>query len=289
MPEQQILWTALPRRAEQTTLEIDVLVSPRLGVNAPPASERQLSDFAGLTHWTRTLSDHLTFEVELEDGTRHDAVVLPVATLDHVVWDHLFPATTFVRPWSFQDLSTRPLYSYSTRYVTAYLKDLYVDIGRRFPTQPPQRGELDPFRRAVGPVTDVRVEKERLTAPRGTRHPPPPRRRAPRHLSRATGLSRLVLQVPAVAARPPPGGVEVPARASPLRTAHARQGAQRPAETDGTAAGPDEAQGHDAEDRLPVAIHGEAPHRAAAARPPRGSRATHERRARARPGPGRPP
>lgn len=174
MPEQQILWTALPRRAEQTTLEIDVLVSPRLGVDAPPASERQLSDFAGLTHWTRTLSDHLTFEVELEDGTRHDAVVLPVATLDHVVWDHLFPATTFVRPWSFQDLSTRPLYSYSTRYVTAYLKDLYVDIGRRFPTQPPQRGELDPFRRAVGPVTDVRVEKERRPPPREERDIPLP-------------------------------------------------------------------------------------------------------------------
>ena len=32
MPEQRILWIALPRGADDSTLELDVLVSPRLGV-----------------------------------------------------------------------------------------------------------------------------------------------------------------------------------------------------------------------------------------------------------------
>ncbi|MDZ5447572.1 hypothetical protein U2F26_33535 [Micromonospora sp. 4G57] len=174
MPEQQVLWTVLPRGADAATLELDVLVSPRLGVNAPPCSEFRLSDFPEFEHWTRTLADHLTFKVQFADGSRHDADVRLLFPLDHDAWDHLFRATTFVRPWSFRDLCKRQIHSYSVRFITAYLRKLYTDIGRGFPTQPPPRSELEPLRQTVGPVTDVRVKEEREPPPREDRDIPLP-------------------------------------------------------------------------------------------------------------------
>jgi hypothetical protein len=174
MPDQQILWTALPRRADSGSLEVDVLVSPRLGVAAPPNSEFELSQFPDFEHWPTTLADRLTFQVELADGSRHDAVRDPATTLDLATWDHLFRATTFVRPWTFRDLSDRPIHSYSVRFITAYLRDLYTDLGRRFPTTPPPLGELNPFVETVGPVVDVRVDKEREPPPREDHEIPVP-------------------------------------------------------------------------------------------------------------------
>jgi hypothetical protein len=165
LPEQQIIWTALPRTADASSVELDVFVSPRLGLNSTQ-DEYRLSDFPELEHWTKTLHDHVSFQVEFADTTRHDADVVSAPALDHEAWDHLFRASTFVRPWTFKDLSKLPIYSYPVRFITAYLRELYVDLGRRFPTLPPQRAELEPFRITVGPVTDVRVKEEREPPPR---------------------------------------------------------------------------------------------------------------------------
>src|SRR4051794_18645413 len=178
MPEQQILWTALPRKADAPHLELDVLVSPRLGVGAPPNTSHQLSDFPELEHWTQTLATRLTFEVELPDGSRHAAVVVG-QDLDHDAWDHLFRAGTFVRPWTFRDLSELPIYSYSVRFIKAYLRDVYTKIGRNYPAAPPPRGELDDFLATVGPVVDVRVEEERRPPPREEQDIPVPRPHVP--------------------------------------------------------------------------------------------------------------
>ncbi len=175
MPDQHVLWTALPRRADTHVLEIDVLVSPRLGVNATPGSEFKLSEFPELEHWTKTLAERLTFKVEFADGSRHDADPIVPAHLDHNAWNHLFRASTFVRPWTFKDLSQLPIHSYSVRFITAYLRDVYTDLGRRYPTRPPPRQELEPLRRTVGPVIDVRVKEEREPPPREEHDIPVPR------------------------------------------------------------------------------------------------------------------
>ena len=179
MPEQQVIWTALPRAADDDHLYLDVFVSPRLGLNAP-VDAYTLADFPELEHWTKTVEDHLAFEVELADGTRHAADVLPAA-LDHDAWDHLFPSTTFVRPWSFRDLSDVPIYSFPVRFVTAYLRDLYRNVGQSHPARPPSRADLDEFREDLGPVTDVRVPEERRPPPRDPEDLPlPPERPRPR-------------------------------------------------------------------------------------------------------------
>src|SRR4051794_13855877 len=177
MPEQQVMWTALPRTADATRLELDVFVSPRLGLNAPTDSYT-LAEFPEFEHWTKTLDDRLTFEVELADGSRHPAEVVP-SDLDHDAWDHLFRATTFVRPWSFTDLSQLPVYSFPVRFVTAYLRDLYRDIGRKHGAVPPTRAEIDGLRRDLGPLTDVRVPDERRPPPRDDSDLPLPKRPPP--------------------------------------------------------------------------------------------------------------
>ena len=178
MPDQQVMWTALPRGADATKLKLDVFVSPRLGVDAPVDSYT-LAEFGEFEHWTKTVDEHLTFEVELDDGSRHAAEIVPAA-LDDDAWDHLFRATTFVRPWSFKDLSELPIYSFPARFVTAYLRDLYRDIGQKHPTTPPGRDDLDDLRVPLGPITDVRVPEERRPPPRDPSDlprpdiPPPP-------------------------------------------------------------------------------------------------------------------
>ena len=65
MPELRILWTALPRSASAEHLELDVFVSHRLGVDAPPATALALSDFPEVLNWPAQLADHLSFDVEL--------------------------------------------------------------------------------------------------------------------------------------------------------------------------------------------------------------------------------
>ena len=178
MPDQQVMWTALPRGADATKLTLDVFVSPRLGVDAPVDSYT-LAEFGEFEHWTKTVDEHLTFEVELDDGSRHAAEIVPAA-LDDDAWDHLFRATTFVRPWSFKDLSELPIYSFPARFVTAYLRDLYRDVGQKHPTTPPGRDDLDDLRVPLGPITDVRVPEERRPPPRDPSDlprpdiPPPP-------------------------------------------------------------------------------------------------------------------
>jgi hypothetical protein len=177
MPDQQVMWTVLPRGADNSHLHLDVFVSPRLGVNAPVDSYT-LADFPEFAHWTKTLEQHLAFEVELADGSRHPAEVTATA-LDHDAWDHLFPGTTFVRPWSFKDLSDTPIYSFPFRFVTAYLRDLYRDVGRNYPAQPPSRADLDGLRGDLGPLTDVRVGAEREPPPRDDNNLPLPQEQPP--------------------------------------------------------------------------------------------------------------
>ncbi|MGY2119300.1 hypothetical protein ACW9HR_35865 [Nocardia gipuzkoensis] len=173
MPEQQILWTALPRGADDSYLYLDVFVSPRLGIGAE-TPRFTLSEFPDFEHWTHTLAEQLSFQVELgNDGIRHPTDVIR-AELDHDAWGHLFRASTFVRPWHFKDLSDVAIYSYSVRFVTAYLTNLYRTTGRRHPNDPPAARDLADLADTLGPITDIRVDEERRPPPREPDNYPTP-------------------------------------------------------------------------------------------------------------------
>jgi len=165
MLESQILWTALPRSADAQHLELDIFVSPRLGLDATK-DRYQLSEFPDWEHWTKTLDEKISFTVEFADGSTVGAQVIEMEPLDHVAWDALFPPDSFVRPWSFKDLSKLPIYSFPVRFVTAYLRDRYQEIGRAHPTRPPGNGGLGKVVEDLGAVTDVRVPEERKPPPR---------------------------------------------------------------------------------------------------------------------------
>jgi hypothetical protein len=187
MPEQQVLWTALPRHASGTELELDVFVSPRLGVNSNQ-DRHTLAEFPDFEHWPQTLQQRLSFSVEFADGSTEPAqVVAPPQPLNPDAWNHIFPDTTFVRPWSFRDLSETPIYSTPVRFVTAYLRDLYQQVGRAHPTAPPTRADLEGLRADLGQITDVRVHEERKPPPwhdrqlpESTPEPPPRPKPAPK-------------------------------------------------------------------------------------------------------------
>ncbi|WP_280304067.1 hypothetical protein [Nocardia abscessus] len=91
--------------------------------------------------------------------------MMPVE-LDEAAWDHLFRPSTYVRPWTFRDLSGAPIYSYPVRFVCAYLTAVYRTVGRAHPTDPPTPGDLAALVDTLGPLTDTRVDAEREPPPR---------------------------------------------------------------------------------------------------------------------------
>jgi hypothetical protein len=170
MPEHQIHWTALPRRAEATHVELDVFVSPRLGTDAlAPAYE--LGEFPELLTWTeRVQAGELSFDVVFDGEPPRAATIIPPdpGALDEELWKHLFPPATPVRPWSFRDHGNRNIRSYPLRWIVGYLRGVYRHAGGEGAALPPAK-TLESILPA-GDVVDTRVPEEREPA---TPHPLP--------------------------------------------------------------------------------------------------------------------
>ncbi len=167
MPEHRIHWTALPRRADPTHLELDVFVSPRLGTDAVEP-EYKLGEFPELASWTERVGDgEVSFGVSFDGGPAQPAAIVDQGPLDAELWEHLFPATTLVEPWSFRDFSQRRIRTFPLRWVVAYLRDLYKHYGAEGTVLPE---DLEQLRKPLGKLPDVRVPEER---PPSTRHPVP--------------------------------------------------------------------------------------------------------------------
>lgn len=161
MPEHRIHWTALPRAATATHLDIDVFVSPRLGVDATQSSYT-LSEFPELAGWTADLAaSEFAFDVSVDGAAPVPATIQPLDALDPGLWRHLFPSTTRVEPWSFRDHSTRPIRSWPVRWVLTYLRDVYHQVGNASPTKLPSVSDLGRVTGDLGGLVDTRVWEER--------------------------------------------------------------------------------------------------------------------------------
>jgi hypothetical protein len=170
MPEHQIHWTALPRRADSSHLELDVFVSPRLGIDAV-APEYVLGEFPELATWTaRVAANEFAFGVSFDGGPPVPATIVAQDPLDEDLWEHLFPSGTLVLPWSFQDHSTRTIRSFPLRWVVAYLRDVYKEVGGASGSDLPKAEDLKRLGDDLGGLRDTRVPEEQNLA---TEHPNP--------------------------------------------------------------------------------------------------------------------
>lgn len=175
MPEHQIHWTALPRSADATRVELDVFVSPRLGVDAL-AAEYVLADFPELATWTaRVAAGEVAFDVSFDGGPPAPAPIVAQDPLDEELWAHLFPGSSPVQPWSFRDHSARPIRSFPVRWTVAYLRDLYKQVGQAGGSELPTPEDVDGLRPdLVGPIhTDVGEELDMDTEHRDPVGKPP--------------------------------------------------------------------------------------------------------------------
>jgi hypothetical protein len=164
MPEHQVHWTALPRGAEGSHVELDVFISPRLGIDAL-APEYVLDEFPELATWTaRVAAGEVAFGVSFDGGPAVSATIVAQDPLDEDLWTHLFPSGSFVLPWSFRDHSPRTIRSFPVRWVTAYLRDVYREVGRASGPEVPSAGDLERIRKDLGGLVDTRVDEERNLA-----------------------------------------------------------------------------------------------------------------------------
>ena len=101
---QQVLWTLLPNgMKDQQTLKATVTVSPHLMLDAGPYD---LSQFSNWQHWPETIL-HTNFSVIIDGGAPVPATrVAYRGTIepDPATWAALFPSTTPVAPYNFDDI-----------------------------------------------------------------------------------------------------------------------------------------------------------------------------------------
>jgi hypothetical protein len=167
MPELRILWTALPRSAGADHLDLDVFVSHRLGVEAPPDSGFMLSDFPEAVNWPAEVAEHLSFEVELSPGGPVAATRVPwtdageEVDLHEPTWQRLFPPTTRVEPWTRRHPGSRPIFSFPVIAVADYIEDRYREAGQRSTIDPTADEDLDGIADDLGGLLDTRPDAER--------------------------------------------------------------------------------------------------------------------------------
>jgi hypothetical protein len=147
---QLLQWVLLPNGLNADgQLSASVFVSPRLR----PSEPATLADFPDFADWPAVLRG-LELQLERADGvTEAPMRVTVLATSGR--WQALFPPTTRVRAFEFEDLADRPLVSYPVGEVLGHLRecwaslafaardDLPVSSGNASPIGPPAAGEQE--------------------------------------------------------------------------------------------------------------------------------------------------
>jgi hypothetical protein len=133
---QSVLWTALPNRfTAEGSLRLSVLASPRLD---PAASPELLSTFPDFADWPATVAaarftiDFGGSSVTIGGGdlAGPNRVDTTIGKGDSATWRALFPGSTFVRPFEFEDHSTSSMVSYDTGTIDSLVRTLYSDLAR---------------------------------------------------------------------------------------------------------------------------------------------------------------
>lgn len=123
---QSVQWILLPAGlTPDGQLAASVFVAPRLR----PSEAVTLEDFPDFADWPAVLAG-LELAIVGPDGVSEAPLNLSVAA-SSARWAALFPETTTVRPFAFDDLADRPLVSYPVAEVLAHLRNRWADLAYR--------------------------------------------------------------------------------------------------------------------------------------------------------------
>lgn len=138
MEKQTVIWTALPNglSEDKNFLRLSVLVSPRLGSSDTVATLAQFPDFLD---WPQM---NLSFNVLFENISPVTAKIISTKPSSQR-WKSLFKPSTFVKPYTFDDLSDHEVESYSVMENFSYIKNRYTDAVIKCPNEFPDLSTLD--------------------------------------------------------------------------------------------------------------------------------------------------
>ncbi|MGK7379758.1 hypothetical protein ACSFXN_18230 [Planococcus sp. 1R117A] len=145
---QHLLWMALPNGVQPgedvKKLKLSVFVNPRLYTDQGST----LSIFPDFLKWGELMQPgNVEFSIEVDDGHAVHQVPADIASAppDAVLWQTLFHPNIPVRPYQFKedDLSNRPIVSFSVNQILNYIKDRYQNIAIKSATDLPYAREKD--------------------------------------------------------------------------------------------------------------------------------------------------
>src|SRR5260370_30178663 len=127
MSIQNIRGTALPTGLDPAgdRLNLSVLVSPRLIPNS--SASGTLAEFPDFIDWPNTVSK-LHFKVEFQGGPAFPTQHLTepgFPTLDSISWKALFPPSSPVETFGFEDKSRLFVRSYPTKNILGFVEEQY--------------------------------------------------------------------------------------------------------------------------------------------------------------------
>lgn len=124
MTTQRLVWTLLPNGLRNSRrARASVLISPRLTLS-PEATPPDLRHFPAFHDWPTTIADG-RFKVLVNGSASVNADI--VSAPDSSVWKAIFPKSTFVRPWKFDDagLTDKVILSSPASAIAALVEALY--------------------------------------------------------------------------------------------------------------------------------------------------------------------
>jgi hypothetical protein len=122
---ERVTWTALPNHTSpEGVLRLSVFVSPRLANDDASLTQRKLGEYPTFAEWAKSLAG-MTFDVVFDGLPEPFAGLEPTTTPDPKLWGRIFPKSTPVFPFVYQDHAWKNLHVFPVRPVLRFVEDVY--------------------------------------------------------------------------------------------------------------------------------------------------------------------
>ena len=139
MSTQTILWTCLPNGIDKSVtpnvLNLSIIISPRLSGGAT----KTLSDYPQFVDWPATLKAMGKLNIKIGSAA---AISVNLPLFNSALWKAIFPPSTFVRPYVFEDQTPNYVFSYPVSNIANTLKGVYQNVAVNSPLTPPSKVDI---------------------------------------------------------------------------------------------------------------------------------------------------